>query len=202
MLEKAYPPHGRRREIGQIGGNWPNVSQSTQEDSRRGIPIGNLTSQLFANIYLNELDQFVKHKLKIRYYLRYADDFILLHQDKEVLLRSIDKLNCFLEENLNLDLHQDKVVLRKLSWGIDFVGYVALPYHQILRTKLKRRIFRKIEEKMELLNSRKINSDSLHQSIQSYLGILKHANTYKLEQILRNQIWFWLAGHSFTEVAN
>lgn len=163
----------------------------------KGIPIGNLTSQLFANIYLNELDQFVKHKLKIKYYLRYADDFLLLDPKRETLASYISVLEKFLAENLNLSLHPDKVSLRKLSWGIDFVGYVARPYHQVLRNKTKKRIYRKLAERLREYGSAEIDETTLNQSVQSYLGVLSHANTYKLEKNLKNQIWFWLVSKEF-----
>ncbi len=161
-------------------------------EAKKGIPIGNLTSQLFANVYLNQLDQFLKHKLKMRYYLRYADDFILLYQNKEELTKYMESIRHFLAEKLKLSLHPRKVSLRKFSWGIDFVGYVALPHHQVLRTKTKKRIFRKISRKVKDYRRGEIGEVTLNQSIQSYLGILKHADAYKLEQELKNKIGFWL----------
>lgn len=158
----------------------------------RGIPLGNLTSQLFANIYLNELDQFVKHRLKVKYYLRYADDFILLHQQRKKLILWKEKISSFLTEELKLELHPNKIHLRKLDWGIDFVGYVSLPHCEVLRTKTKRRIFKKIKNKIQDYKDGKIDKIKLKQSIHSYLGILKHANCYKLEQDLKNMIFFLL----------
>lgn len=143
-----------------------------------GIPLGNLTSQVFANIYLNELDQFVKHKLKIKYYLRYADDFILLSEDKQSLERSVVTISNFLKSNLKLELHPKKIILRKLSWGIDFLGYIVLPHYILPRTKTKRRLF----EKLKL----KVNDPNFNQSFQSYLGYLSHANSYQIEQQLKN----------------
>ena len=168
------------------------IVESYQTSPGKGVPIGNLTSQLFANIYLNELDQFVKHDLKVKYYLRYADDFVLLGRNKEALVTLVDKLGTFLNQELKLNLHPNKVFLRKLSWGIDFVGYVALPNYQVLRTKTKRRILRKVKEKIKSYKSENMDRSSLSQSIQSYLGILKHANTYRFERDLKNKIWFWL----------
>ncbi|HEY4694839.1 MAG TPA: reverse transcriptase/maturase family protein [Candidatus Nanoarchaeia archaeon] len=158
----------------------------------QGIPIGNLTSQLFANVYLNGLDQFIKHRLKAKYYLRYADDFIILHEDFRYLTKAVEEIRGFIRNELKLELHKDKVFFRRLTWGIDFVGYVALPNHQIVRTKTKRRIYRKVNESVVVYKRGKLELKSLNQSIQSYLGILKHANTHKLETDLRNQIWFWL----------
>ena len=149
----------------------------------KGIPLGNLTSQIFANIYLNELDQFVKHDLKVKYYMRYADDFIFLSEDKKCLSGYVDKLKQFLSEELKLELHPKKIILRKLGWGIDFLGYVVLPYYIVPRAKTRRRIFKKIKEKVSL--------ESFNQSMQSYLGYLGHANSFKITQKLKNQAWFW-----------
>jgi retron-type reverse transcriptase len=138
----------------------------------KGIPLGNLTSQYFANIYLNKLDQLIKHKLRIKYYIRYTDDFLILDIDKNKLQRLIHPINQFLNHQLNLSLHPDKIIIRKYNQGIDFLGYVTLPYYRVLRTKTKKRMFKRINNK----------------NIQSYLGILKHCCSYKLrkklEQIL------------------
>lgn len=143
-----------------------------------GIPLGNLTSQVFANIYLNELDQFIKHHLKIKHYIRYADDFVTIDSDKNNLLLLIDTLKCFLDKNRKLELHPNKITLRKLSWGIDFCGYIVLPFYNVVRTKTKYRIFRKIL-------SEKVNS----QGLQSYLGYFAHANSYRKVQSLKNQFY-------------
>ena len=143
------------------------------------MPLGNLTSQVFANIYLNELDRFVKHKLKTQYYIRYADDFLLLSKNKELLYRYVDVLRQFLNNELKLELHPDKIIFRKLEWGIDFLGYVVLPHYILPRTKTRRRIFKKLKEKIDL--------ESFNQSLQSYLGYLKHANSYKLTRELKEK---------------
>lgn len=147
----------------------------------QGIPLGNLTSQVFANIYLNELDQFVKHKLNIKYYLRYADDFLMLSPNKNDLNCLIKPIQQFLQENLRLELHQQKIILRNLNWGIDFLGYIVLPHYILPRNKTKRRIFKKLRQNL--------GSENFNQSLQSYLGYLSHANSFKITQQLKNQIW-------------
>jgi RNA-directed DNA polymerase len=134
----------------------------------KGIPLGNITSQLFANIYLNELDQFVKHNLKIKYYIRYCDDFLILSEGKIYLENLITKIDKFLKENLKLHLHPNKVTIREYHQGIDFLGYVSFSYHRVLRTKTKKRMFVKINSKNK----------------QSYFGILKHCNSYKIKKLL------------------
>lgn len=149
----------------------------------KGIPLGNLTSQIFANIYMNELDQFIKHNLKVKYYLRYADDFLLLSNSKKELENCLPSIREFLEKELELELHPNKIIFRELDWGIDFLGYIVLPHYILPRTKTKKRLFKKLKEK--------IGEENFDQSLQSYLGYLTHANSFKLTQKLKNQVWLW-----------
>ena len=144
----------------------------------KGLPLGNVTSQLFANIYLNELDQYVKHQLKVKYYLRYCDDFIILGLESSYLSKLAYKIGEFLEEHLFLNLSPNKVILRKYRQGIDFLGYVILPHHRVVRTKTKRRIIDKV-----------FHGNINQQSLNSYLGVLKHSNSYELEKEI-----IWLSG--------
>ena len=138
----------------------------------KGLPLGNLTSQLLVNIYMNEFDQFVKHKLKIKYYIRYADDFVLLPDNKEDLKSVLPKINDYLENNLKLSLHPDKVFIKALSSGVDFLGWVHFPAHRVLRTVTKRRMLRALAKNHKV------------ETTQSYMGMLKHGNTYKLKCIV------------------
>lgn len=147
----------------------------------QGLPLGNVTSQIFANIYLNELDQFIKHGLKVKYYLRYCDDFIILSQDKEYLENLILLFDNFLKKTLGLSIHPDKIIIRKYNQGIDFLGYVVLPYHRALRTKSRRRIFKKIKINKEKLEKGLIDDMAFNQSLQSYYGMLKHCHGRKLK---------------------
>ncbi len=146
--------------------------------SRKGLPLGNITSQLFANVYMNELDQFVKHELQNKYYIRYADDFIFLSQTKEELLSILPSVQNFLEIKLKLSVHPDKIKLKTLASGIDFLGFVHFPYHRVLRTTTKKRMMRKIQEKPE------------NPTLQSYLGLMKHGDTFKKQKEALN--WYWL----------
>ncbi len=157
--------------------------------SCKGIPLGNLTSQIFANIYLNELDQFVKNELKVKYYLRYADDFVILTTDKRQVYQYTSILEVFLRDNLKLELHPEKIIVRKLTWGIDFLGYIVLPHYILPRTKTKRRMFRKIEVKVRQYQNREISDYSLNQTIQSYLGYLRHANAFILSSELQSMVF-------------
>jgi retron-type reverse transcriptase len=161
--------------------------------SGKGIPIGNLTSQLFANIYMNEFDQFVKHKLKVKHYCRYTDDFVIASSDREYLENLLPKIELFLNENLKLKLHPGKISVRKYQQGIDFLGYVVLPHHRLVRTKTKNRIFKKLKIRVQEFKTGLISEKTLFQSLNSYLGVLSHANAHDLGQELLNRYWFWLS---------
>ncbi|MBI5072103.1 hypothetical protein HZB93_04435 [Candidatus Falkowbacteria bacterium] len=164
-------------------------SFNSPQGCSKGVPIGNLTSQIFANIYLSELDYFAKFILREQYYFRYADDFIFLHEDREYLLRLRHRVQEFLRDKLCLTAHPQKISVRKFRQGIDFLGYVLLPYRAALRTKTKRRMFKKISRKVEEYNNSLVDEYKLEQSMQSYLGIIGHCNGHRLEQKLRNEVW-------------
>lgn len=158
------------------------IIKSFEKERGKGLPLGNVTSQLFANIYLNKIDQFVKHKIKVKYYLRYCDDFIILGENSDYLVKLVPLINNFLKEKLKIALHPDKIVIRKYHQGIDFLGYVTLPYYRVLRTKTKRRIFKKIRKRYQGLRIGLISEKTFNQSLQSYLGILKHCKGYKIKK--------------------
>ncbi|OGE83674.1 MAG: hypothetical protein A3B10_04440 [Candidatus Doudnabacteria bacterium RIFCSPLOWO2_01_FULL_44_21] len=145
----------------------------------RGLPLGNLTSQLLVNIYLNEFDQFVKHKLKAKYYIRYADDFVILGPDKKINTMILSRIVVFLNNELNLSLHPNKVIIKTFSSGVDFLGWVNFPQHRTLRTSTKRRMMKRIKIRP--------NDDSL----QSYLGLLKHGQTKQIKQELLSNYWLF-----------
>ena len=134
----------------------------------KGIPMGNITSQLFANIYLNNLDRFVKHKLRVKYYMRYCDDFLILSERKSYLESITPSINIFLKDELGLSLHPDKIFIKTLSSGVDFLGWINFRDHRVLRTTTRKRMFKKLKENKKLA------------IINSYAGLLKHGNTYKL----------------------
>lgn len=115
---------------------------------------------------MNEFDHFVKHELKIKYYIRYADDFVILDADKTYLENLIPKLQKFLTDRLKLDLHPKKLFVKTFSSGVDFLGWVNFNDHQVLRTSTKKRMFRGIREK-----------EGKSETVQVYLGLLKHGNT-------------------------
>ena len=135
----------------------------------KGLPLGNLTSQLLVNIYMNEFDQYVKHVLKQKYYIRYADDFVLMSQNRKELEEILPKINNFLLQNLKLVFHPDKVFIKTFASGVDFLGWVHFPHHRVLRTATKNRMFRNI------------NENSKEATVKSYLGMLSHGNAWKLQ---------------------
>lgn len=154
-----------------------------------GLPIGNLTSQIFANIYLSELDYYAKCTLREQYYFRYADDFIFLHTDKAYLEKIETAVKNFVTERLRMTVHPNKIHYRKFSQGVDFVGYVLLPHHRVLRTKTKNRMFKKMAGKVRECNIGAIDEVSLGQCTQSYLGLLTHCSGYRIQERLQNEIW-------------
>jgi retron-type reverse transcriptase len=134
----------------------------------KGLPLGNLTSQLLVNIYMHEFDQYMKHRLKARCYLRYADDFAILSSDKDELKQFIDPIQQFLDQCLQLELHPDKISIKTIASGVDWLGWVQFPHHLVLRTTTKRRMQRKLQ-----------NTPS-PESLASYLGLIQHGNADSL----------------------
>jgi RNA-directed DNA polymerase len=162
-------------------------SFSSKGEHRKGLPIGNLTSQLFANIYMDAFDQFMKHQLRVKHYLRYTDDFVVVSDDIGYLKSLVSKVQEFLRNDLALELHPSKLSIGKFAQGADFLGYVLLPHYIRLRTKTRRRIERKLGERIYRYTDGIIPAESLNQSLQSYLGVLSHANCYLLERELVNK---------------
>lgn len=158
------------------------ILSSFEKEKGKALPLGNVTSQLFANVYLNELDQFVKHVLKAKHYFRYCDDFIIVHKDQTVLEDMIPKIQEFLKEKLKLELHPNKVEIRKIKQGVDFLGYVVLPDGvSVVRTHTKHRILRKVTRADHYLKNGKISDETFESVINSYLGVVSHAREKKLE---------------------
>lgn len=118
---------------------------------------------------MNEFDQYIKHTLKAKHYIRYADDFVIIDSHREYLKQLLPDLTHSLNQDLKLELHPKKVSISTFASGIDFLGWVHFPYHRVLRTVTKRRMFNNLEKK-----------EYDNQSTQSYLGMLKHGNGYKL----------------------
>jgi RNA-directed DNA polymerase len=133
---------------------------------KKGIPLGNITSQIFINIYLHELDIFVKKDLKVIYYIRYADDFLILENDLEKLKLNKSKIEVFLNLKLKLEIKNEVKNIFVLSQGVNFLGYKIFPKYITLKSKNKKRFLQKVN----------------YQNFYSYLGFLKHCKSYKLQR--------------------
>ncbi|MCD6500395.1 group II intron reverse transcriptase domain-containing protein [bacterium] len=150
----------------------------------KGIPIGNLTSQLFANVYLNELDQFVKHKLKIKYYIRYMDDFLIFKKSKKELHSLIKEIRDFVSNNLYLDLHPRKIRVFPLKNGVDFCGYVIFKNYIKLRGKTVRRIKKKFFRLQKKFKKGEVSFERYIAAINAWQGFMQHGKTYQLQRKL------------------
>lgn len=148
-----------------------------------GLPIGNLTSQMFANLYLNELDQHCKHHLHLVYYIRYMDDIIILHHDKKYLEKIKQDIAKFLADNLHLQLN-NKTCIRPTSMGIEFVGFRVWSTHIKLRKKTAEKMKKRLKYMFAAYRTGEVDRETLDRSIASYRGILQHFNSYGLRQSL------------------
>lgn len=163
--------HRRVRDVRMLA-LLERITRSFSMVPGKGIPLGNLTSQLFANVYLHELDRFVKHELHERWYLRYCDDFAIVHADRARLFALVPMIEQFLERQLLLHLHPRKVTVRTWTQGIDFLGYVLLPRATVLRTRTKHRMLHRLTM----------------QNASSYFGLCRHASTFRLQQVMQTKI--------------
>jgi retron-type reverse transcriptase len=158
----------------RIVGLLEEVIGSFSTTSGVGLPLGNLTSQLFVNVYMNEFDQFIKHILRAKHYIRYADDFVILASNREWLEIILPEIRNFLANRLKLTLHPSKVSIKTLASGVDVLGWVHFPDHRVLRTRTKRRAIARVA------------ADPNEQRVASYVGMLKHGNAGKIKrEILR-----------------
>ncbi len=148
----------------------------------KGMPLGNLTSQFFANVYLNELDQYVKHRLKAKYYIRYVDDFVVLESDKRKLELYKKQIDEFLKSQLILQLHKDKSKILKLGETICFLGVRVFYYHKLLKKSNLRKMRNTLQILREQYNNREINYDALYDFLEGWIAYAKNANTYKVRK--------------------
>ncbi len=146
-----------------------------------GMPIGNLTSQMFANLYLNELDQFVKHELRVRHYMRYMDDALVLHWEKPYLWWVKQEIQRFLDEHLRLVLNS-KTTIRTVDQGIEWVGYWVWSTHRKLRKSTVKKMKRRLKYLQRAYARGEVDWEEVNASVQSYLGLLKHCNSFCLRE--------------------
>jgi len=152
-------------------------------DSDVGIPVGNLTSQIFANLYLHELDAYVKEGLGVRHYMRYMDDFVILSDSKDYLHRALTEVERFLHDELRLKLNP-KTCIYNVRQGVDFVGYRHWHTHKLIRKSSIRRVTQRIRRFTRLYAEGRISFADVDKSMQSWLGHIRHADTYRI----RNKI--------------
>jgi RNA-directed DNA polymerase len=146
-----------------------------------GIPLGNLTSQIFGNIYLDILDQYMRHTLHIGEYIRYADDFVIFSRDRVFLEQVLSDIALFVSTYLHLILHPDKIEIRSIYAGVDFLGWHIFPHYRVLRAQSRRRMMARLDRSFET------DIEDFDPIIQSYLSLLSHGNTWKIEQEIRQR---------------
>jgi retron-type reverse transcriptase len=166
--------------------NWeglPNNKSLFHSAPGCGLPIGNLTSQVFANFYMNSLDHFIKYDMGIKYYGRYVDDFVIIHPDKEYLKMIIPLLTSYLSTSLQLTLHPKKQYLQHYTKGVRFLGTVIKPNRIYIGNRTKGNFYMAIQKQNKVVENNIIQLEQLNQflsSMNSYLGIMKHYKTYRL----------------------
>ena len=162
-----------------------------------GLPIGNLTSQLFGNIYLNDLDHFVKRDLTIKNYGRYVDDFILVHKDQKYLKSLIPIIRDYLSKELKLTLHEKKIYLQHHSKGVKYLGAVIKPHRIYIANRTKGNFYESIQKQNMIVRDHKPTGEEKSQFVSrmnSYLGILQHYKTFRMrKRMLFNHLsaWWW-----------
>ncbi len=151
-----------------------------------GIPVGNLTSQLFANVYGNRLDKFVKHTLHIKYYIRYMDDFIILSPDLAQLKEWVKRIEEFLEEEMKLHMNPKSTILYAGN-GIDFCGYIHHPEYR----KVRKASVRRLKNDVKYLEAGELDRETFERRYKSRLGHMGHADTYHVTKAIEYELLFW-----------
>lgn len=176
LIDKIIDNSNPQEEIFQYFSNDDLFTPLTQ---RKGLPIGNLTSQYFANIYLNPLDHFIKDRLQVKHYIRYVDDFVILENNKEKLHYLLKEIKSFLQD-YRLYLHENKTKIFRVNDGVNFLGHRMFPYHSLIRKDNLRRFRKKLRRKIKLYHQNRINDEDLYLSIQSWMAHASFSNTFKL----------------------
>jgi len=150
----------------------------------KGMPLGNLTSQFFANVYLNELDQFAKHKLRAKYYIRYVDDFVILHDSKDQLKKWKNEIGIFLKEKLDLELHLNKSQILKLEKGIKFLGFRIFNHHKLLRKSNMKHFERKLNQMKIILEEGLLDREEIIEKLEGWLAYAVNGDTHKYRKYI------------------
>ena len=164
------------------------ILSSSYKEICIGIPIGNLTSQLFANIYLNELDQFIKHGLRIKYYIRYMDDFLVLNYTKRDICQTKEKIQNFLQDKLELELHPKKADISPREKSIHFLGYQIFSNYLLLRKKTVKRFIKRTKVYQKKLIRKLINKQKFNNSLYSWIIYAQFANSWRLRRNLSEKL--------------
>jgi len=174
------------------------LSNYCSDEKGKGMPLGNLTSQFFANVYLNELDYFFKNSLKSKYYIRYVDDFVIMHNDKEQLEKYFLAINGFLTENLDIRLHPDKSKIIQLKQGINFLGFRVFYYHKLLR----KANIKKMQRRLQIYINKEVDYDWVYESFQGWNAYAMYADAYHLRkkfgELIQNRFY---GSISLTEIS-
>ena len=153
----------------------------------KGMPLGNLTSQFFANVYINNFDWFVKTKLKAKYYIRYVDDFVIFEADKKKLEFYKEEINMFLKNNLKIHLHPDKSKILRLGNTVTFLGFRVFNYHKMLKKSNIRKFKNKLKLLMQEYKSHEINYGAVYDFLEGWIAYAKNANTYNLRKNITDE---------------
>lgn len=181
--------------FGLPAGVQPELCKQEDWIYNRGMPIGNLTSQMFANIYLNELDQFCKHGLHIRYYIRYMDDIIILWPDKNELFQILAEIKRFLDEELRLELNK-KTCIRPAWLPVTFVGAQITAKKIVMRKSTRKRMFRRMKFIKGLFEAGKIPFEKVNNTMQSYFGLIQHFTAGNLLRKIIDEFSFRIFNNS------
>ena len=160
--------------------NQKNLNYSTKEG--KSMPLGNLTSQFFANVYLNELDHFVKQTLRIKFYIRYVDDFVILHNSEAELEKYLRTIHIFLQENLALELHPTKSRIVSLHCGTEFLGLKIFLYHKLIKLKNVRKFYRKFHEICQDYEAGMMSYDEVYDFMEGWMAYAMNADAYLLRK--------------------
>lgn len=160
------------------------IVDSSNQIDEKGLPLGNTISQLSANVYLNELDQYAKRKLRLKYYVRYMDDVIAVVENKQIANEVKDKLIAFVDNNLNIKANLDKTQIFPISQGINSVGFKIYTTHRLLRNNSKKKIKRKIKSFPNLVKNKKITQSKCEEMLNSWHSHANYGNVYKFENSL------------------
>lgn len=178
------------------------LSNHKTESPGVGMPLGNLTSQFFANVYLNELDQFVKHNLRARYYIRYVDDFVIFHRSKEALEYYKEEIDIFLKERLALRLHPDKSRIFPIYRGTDFLGLKIYPYHKVIKRKNIRKFQKKLKKLCEKYDKGIASYDQIYDLLEGWCAYTKNANMHCTKRRILQRVEKKFLGEMSTKELN